>query len=134
MIKLSKKWDYGLKAISYLASKKWELVKISDISKSLVISETFLRRIINDFERAHLIETVQGRNGGAIMKRELKTVSLYDIFLSLWEDLSITNCTGGVFCENQNTCITSVVLNSLQKWFHSLLKIQTLENIIKIPN
>ncbi|MDD5769926.1 MAG: Rrf2 family transcriptional regulator [Candidatus Gracilibacteria bacterium] len=131
MIKLSKKGNYGLKAISFLASKKGILVKISDISKELKISETFLRRIINDFEKADLLKTIKGRNGGVIFEKELKNISLYDIFVSMKEDLSIVNCTSGIFCENQQKCITTVVLNSLQKGFNSLLKIHTLDKIIR---
>ena len=100
MIKLSKKWDYGLKAISYLAGKKWTLVTIGEISKELAISETFLRRIVNDFEKADLLKTIKWRNGGVILERELRSISLYDIFSSLWEDLSITNCTAGMSCKN----------------------------------
>jgi Rrf2 family protein len=134
MIKLSKKWDYSLKAISYLASNKWQLVKISDVSKNLKISETFLRRIINDFEKANLIKTIKWRNGGVILDKDLKLISLYDIFSSVKEDLSITNCTSGLVCKNIDTCITTEVLNSLQKWFNSLLKIHTLDKIIKTPN
>lgn len=131
MIKLSKKWDYWLKAISYLAQFNKEIVKISDISKNLAISETFLRRIINDFEKAKLIKTIKWRNGGVCIEKELKEISLYDIFSSLWEDLFITNCTSWEFCKNENICITTEVLKSLQKWFSSLLKLYTLDKIIK---
>lgn len=131
MIKLSKKWDYWLKAISYLAQSYQEIVKISDISKNLAISETFLRRIINDFEKAKLIKTIKWRNGGVCIEKELKEISLYDIFSSLWEDLFITNCTSWEFCKNENSCITTEILKSLQKWFSSLLKLYTLDKIIK---
>lgn len=131
MIKLSKKWDYGLKAISYLAGKKWTLVTIWEISKELAISETFLRRIVNDFEKADLLKTIKWRNGGVILERELRSISLYDIFSSLWEDLSITNCTAGMSCKNQENCVTTSTLKSLQKWFSSLLKIHTLDSIDK---
>lgn len=131
MIKLSKKWDYWLKAISYLAQFEKKIVKISNISKNLWISETFLRRIINDFEKAKLIKTIKGRNGGVCIEKELKEISLYDIFSSLWEDLFITNCTSWEFCKNEKSCITTQILKSLQKWFSSLLKLYTLDKIIK---
>ena len=131
MIKLSKKWDYWLKAISYLAQFEKKIVKISNISKNLWISETFLRRIINDFEKAKLIKTINRRNGGVCIEKELKEISLYDIFSSLWEDLFITNCTSWEFCKNEKSCITTQILKSLQKWFSSLLKLYTLDKIIK---
>ncbi len=131
MIKLSKKWDYGLRAISYLAAHKWKQIKTAYIAKELWVSETFLRRIINDFEKAHLITTLKWRNGGVFFEKESREVSLYDIFLSLWEDLVLTDCTGWIFCKNEEKCITNLVLLSIQKWFLALLKIYTLDKIIK---
>lgn len=130
MIKLSKKWDYSLKSILYLASRKWQLVKISDISKDLEISETFLRRIINDFEKSNLIKTLKWRNGWVIFEKDLEKVSLYDIFSSVWEDLFIANCTSWVNCTSSWKCESVKILNSLQKWFNTLLKIHTLDKII----
>lgn len=131
MIKLSKKWDYWLKSIAHLALKKWEIIKISHLSQELWISETFLRRIINDFEKSWLLKTIKWRNWWVIVERELKTISLYDIFSSLWEDLSITNCTSWKFCLNEEKCMSSVILNSLQKWFTTLLEMYTLDKVIK---
>ncbi len=131
MIKLSKKWDYSLKAILFLASNKWQLVKISDVSKNLKISETFLRRIINDFEKANLIKTIKWRNWWVIFEKDLEKVSLYDIFVSVKEDLFIANCTSWGKCNSLGDCDSVNILNSLQKWFNSLLKIHTLDKIIK---
>ncbi|MGE4444228.1 MAG: Rrf2 family transcriptional regulator [Candidatus Altimarinota bacterium] len=131
MIKLSKKGDYGLKAISYIAQSQEKILKISDISKNLDISEAFLRRIINNFEKAHLVKTLKGRNGGVYIDKKLGEISLYDILSSLGEDLFITSCTSGEFCENEKTCVTTNILKSLQKGFSALLKLYTLEKIIK---
>lgn len=131
MIKLSKKGDYGLKAMVYLAKKHNQLVKISEISENLWISELFLRRIINDLEKSWLVETIKGRNGWVLISKDLKSIRLYDIFLSLWEELHITDCTAGVYCQNKESCITTDVLSGLQKWFNALLHLQNLENITK---
>lgn len=130
MIKLSKKWDYGLKAISYIARQE-KRVKISDISKELDISESFLRRIVHDFEKKGLLTTIKGRNGWVFIDKNLQEISLYDILLSLEEDLFITQCTSGEYCKNQDVCVTTDVLKSLQKGFTALLKLYTLDKIIK---
>lgn len=131
MIKLSKKWDYWLKAIVYLANRHSSLVKISEISKELLISETFLRRIIADFEKYSIIETIKGRNGWVILKKDLKVISLYDILLSLWEDLNVSNCSTWNFCEKSGSCITTDIFKNLQKSFSWVLKLYTLDKIIK---
>ena len=133
MIKLSKKWDYWLKAILYIASNCWVL-KISNISKDLNISETFLRKIISDFQKKWLLKTIKWRNGWVYIEKNLKEISLFDIFSSLWEDLYITSCTEWKYCNNQDICWTSWVLQSLQKWFTTLLKIHTLDKITKKNN
>jgi len=130
MIKLSKKWDYGLKAISYIARQE-KRVKISDISKELDISESFLRRIVHDFEKKGLLTTIKGRNVWVFIDKNLQEISLYDILLSLEEDLFITQCTSGEYCKNQDVCVTTDVLKSLQKGFTALLKLYTLDKIIK---
>ena len=130
MIKLSKKWDYGLKAISYIARQE-KRVRISDISKELDISESFLRRIVHDFEKKGLLTTIKGRNGWVFIYKNLQEISLYDILLSLEEDLFITQCTSGEYCKNQDICVTTDVLKSLQKGFTALLKLYTLDKIIK---
>lgn len=130
MIKLSKKWDYGLKAISYIARQE-KRVKISDISKELDISESFLRRIVHNFEKKWLLTTIKGRNGGVFIEKNLQEISLYDILLSLEEDVFITQCTSGEYCKNQDICVTTDVLKSLQKGFTALLKLYTLDKIIK---
>ncbi len=131
MIKLSKKWDYWLKAISYMAQSQDKVLKISEISQTLEISEAFLRKIINNFERWNLIKTIKGRNGGVYIEKNLQEISLYDILSSLGEDLFITSCTSGQYCKNEDSCVTTNVLKSLQKWFSSLLKLYTLDKIIK---
>lgn len=130
MIKLSKKWDYGLKAISYIARQE-KRVRISDISKELDISESFLRRIVHNFEKKWLLTTIKGRNGGVFIEKNLQEISLYDILLSLEEDVFITQCTSGEYCKNQDICVTTDVLKSLQKGFTALLKLYTLDKIIK---
>jgi len=43
----------------YLAKSQKDLVKISEISQDLHISEGFLRRIINDLEKSQLIFTLK---------------------------------------------------------------------------
>jgi len=130
MIKLSKKGDYGLKALAYIAHRPGSVIKISDIAHDLKISESFLRRIMHALERKWLITTIQWRNGGVFLERDIASITLYEIFSCLEEDLFITDCTAGKYCANQENCVTTTALNALQKWFTSLLKMYTLDRVI----
>jgi Rrf2 family iron-responsive transcriptional regulator len=131
MLKLSKKWSYALKAVIYIAKYSPDMVKIKDISISQNISETLLRRLIADLEKNWVIKTIKGRNGGVVLWKAVEIISIYDILKSVWEELWITDCTRGIDCWNINTCSTTEVLSSLQRGFNSILKLHTLDKIIK---
>ena len=134
MIKLSKKWDYALKAIIYLSNNENKLLKIAEISNILNIPEAFLRRIINDFEKAGIVITIKWRNGWIIFSKDKSTINLYEVLLTVWEDLNISDCSSGHSCSNSTNCLTTDIFKSLQKWFNWLLKLYTLDKISKNDN
>jgi len=131
MIKLSKKWDYALKAICYIADRPLELVHIKDISVDEEISESMLRRIIANLEKAGIIRTTKGRNGWVQLAKAPNLITVYAILEAVWEELGLTDCTKWIYCEKKPDCYTTDVLWNLQRWFNTLLKIQTLDKIVK---
>ncbi len=131
MLKLSKKWWYAVRAVIFIA-KKWKLIKVSDISEAEKISESLLRRIIADLEKGEILHTIKGRNGWVKLARETKKISIYDILDAVWEELSIRDCsTWWTLCSKQENCSTEWLYGSLQKGFNSLLKMHTVDKLIK---
>lgn len=131
MIKLSKTWDYALKAICYIADKSPELVQIKDISTNQGISESHLRIIVADLNNAWILETLRWRYGWVRLAKEPSQITVFSILQAVWEELGITDCTKDIYCEKQTECYTTDVLWNLQKGFNTLLKIHTLDKIIK---
>jgi len=131
MIKISKKWDYILKAIIFLASNKNKVYKIQDIALKLNIPLSLLRKLLNDSEKNNIIKSIKWRNWWVFFDRDLKEVSVYDILFSIKEDLNISNCSWWIPCSNIENCNTTKVFLWLQKWFTALLKLYTLDKIIK---
>ncbi|MDD2907790.1 MAG: Rrf2 family transcriptional regulator [Candidatus Gracilibacteria bacterium] len=131
MIKLSIKGDYAMKTIIYLLNNKGGLVKISDISLNENISESLLRRVVADLEKASIISTIKGRNGGIELSHNLSNISVYDVLLAVGEELGISNCTKGISCSNQLNCQTTDLYSMIQKGFNGVLKLYTLDKIIK---
>lgn len=130
MIKLSKKWSYAIKAMVYIKTCS-EIVKIWQISKDLDISDSLLRRIVSELEKSWLIISVKWRNWGIKLSKDSSKISMYDILDSVWEELSITDCTKTGECSNINNCSTTAFYWALQKWINSLLKMYTLDKIWK---
>lgn len=131
MINLSKTWWYALKAVIHLANNKEKLFRIKEISNDLSISEALLRRIIANLEQASIIKSIKWRNGWVKLALDLEKISVYDIIKASWENMSISDCTWWLKCKNIDSCSTTGVLNNIQKWFNTLLKMQTLDKIIK---
>lgn len=134
MIKLSKKWSYALKAILYIAEKNPKLVKILDISKDLEISESLLRRIISELEKSWIVETIKWRNWWVNLAENIEKISIYDILFNIWEELGISDCTKWLECKNIKNCSITNLLGNMQKSFNWILKLQTLDKIIKNKN
>ncbi len=128
MLKISKKWVYALKAVFYVSQTK-EVYTVSNIAKTQKISESLLRRIIADLEKSWVLKTIKWRNWWVMLWKEKNKISIYDILFSVWEDLWISDCTKGIMCTNHETCLTTNFFGSLQTWFNSLLKINTLDKI-----
>lgn len=131
MLKISKKWWYALKAILYIAENQDKLLKISDLSKDLDISESLLRRLISELEKSWIVTTVKGRIWWVKLWKNLNNISIFDILSSVWEELWITDCTKWLFCNNIDNCNTTNLFSNLQKSFNWILKLQTLDKIIK---
>jgi len=129
MIKLSKKWDYWLKAVLYISKNSSENINIRDISISEKIPEVFLRRIISDLEKSGILKTKKWRNWWVSLWKQAKDISLYDIFFALWEELSVSDCSAWLDCINKHDCLTTSIFVNLQKSFNGILKMQTLDKI-----
>lgn len=130
MIKLSNKWDYAMKSVIYLCENSNRLVKISDISKDLKISESLLRRIIALLHKWDIVKTIKWRNWGLVLWKDLSKISVYDVLYSVWEELWISDCTKWISCDNQINCHTTDIYSTIQKWLNWILKIYTLDKIV----
>jgi len=131
MLKVSKKWWYALKAVIYVAENDEKFMKINDLSKDLDISESLLRRIVSDLEKSWILMTIKGRAWWVKLWMDTSDISVYDILNSIWEELWVSDCTKWLFCDNKNNCWTTSLFSNLQKSFNAILKLQTLDKIIK---
>lgn len=131
MIKLSKKWDYAIKTTIFLWKNKEDIFKISQVSEELDISESLLRRIIADLEKSGIIKSIKWRNWWVKIGKSLEKITLFDILLAIWEDLFLSDCTAWKDCEKSWSCGTEDIYWLLQKWLNGILKVYSLDKIVK---
>ncbi len=83
------------------------IVRRSDIAHRQGIPTEYLDQIMMRLRAANLVESVRGRAGGYRLGREALTISLWDIFASVEDNIFPVECVGhGEPCGFENSCIT----------------------------
>lgn len=118
-MKLSTKGRYGLRAMVDLADHCEKApVSISAISARQDISVSYLEQLLAKLRKAGLVKSVRGAQGGYILTREAKEISVGEILMALEGDLTPVNCSelvqdekgkGEKSCSGSQYCVTKFV-------------------------
>lgn len=108
-MKLSTKGRYGLRAMIDLADYSEEMPQsIACIAARQSISDSYLEQLMAKLKKAGLITSIRGAQGGYVLAKPSKEISVGDILRAL-EDLSPVNCAGlkgEQACGGSDTCVT----------------------------
>lgn len=108
-MKLSTKGRYGLRAMIDLADYSEEMPQsIACIAARQSISDSYLEQLMAKLKKAGLITSIRGAQGGYVLAKPSKEISVGDILRAL-EDLSPVNCVGlkgERACGGSDTCVT----------------------------
>jgi Rrf2 family protein len=93
MLKLSKKSEYALMAVRYLAiNSNGKYVTARDISQSYDIPYELVSKILQQLVRKNLISSYQGVRGGYSLVKSPEQISLFEIITAIEDNYQITNC------------------------------------------
>src|ERR1700753_2065203 len=93
MLKLTKKADYGLISMKFLAyHSETPSRSAKEIAEAQGIPSELLAKILQRLVRAKLLVSVQGTNGGYRLARDSRPISAFDVIKSIEGPLFITSC------------------------------------------
>lgn len=92
MLRLSKKIEYGILSMQYLAANKDELVTAKKMAEDLQVSFEFLAKTLQTLKREGLVNTIQGMRGGYALSKNAEEISLMDIIVALEKYPEIVEC------------------------------------------
>lgn len=80
-MKLSTKPRYGLRILAQIAADGGDKIPISgkEVARKQDISIAYIEQILIPMRNAGIVRTVRGRNGGYLLDRPAKDISLLDI-------------------------------------------------------
>jgi len=102
---LSKKTQYALKALMYIAEKNSEgPVLIAEISKKKKIPLKFLENILLEMKNAGILESKKGKGGGYFFKLPPNKIPLSQVMRLLDGPIALLPCVSLNFYEKCKNC------------------------------
>jgi Rrf2 family protein len=92
VLKLTKKADYGLIAMRYLAENAATSASAKDIAEAHGIPPELLAKILQKLVRARLLTSQQGTNGGYLLARDAHLISALEVIKAIEGPLFLTSC------------------------------------------
>lgn len=135
MIKLSKKIEYGLLAVQYIAKNSNKIVSAKEISENMNLSFEFLSKTLQMLMKHGLIKSVQGINGGYSLTQKPDKISVADIIFAIEGKSALVECFSKdayLACERDNKCSIKSPLRTLQKKIDDVFHSTSIAEIAKI--
>lgn len=106
MMQISRKVDYALRALLYLALHEQEgPIPVSEIAVRRRIPKKFLEKIIADLIRARLVRSHRGAHGGYTLARRADQITFRDVIEAVEGPISLNVCvTKQRDCSVLSTC------------------------------
>ncbi|MCC6281315.1 MAG: Rrf2 family transcriptional regulator [Saprospiraceae bacterium] len=132
---LSKKTQYAMKALSYLAARRDQgPVLITDIAEQKKIPVKFLENILLELKNAHILESKKGRGGGYFLKDAPNKTSLATIIRIVDGPIALLPCVSLYFYQKcadctEEVCPINAVFIQVRDATLEVLESKTLEDI-----
>ena len=130
-MKLSTKGRYGVKAVVELAANYGsEPMSIKKISESENISEYYLEQLFSSLRKADLVKSIRGAQGGYVLSREPKDITIAEVMYVLEGPVEISDCIDDGACNNTSSCATRLLWSKIKNSIDDVMESITLQDIV----
>ncbi|NLI91495.1 MAG: Rrf2 family transcriptional regulator [Peptococcaceae bacterium] len=134
-MKLSTKGRYGLRAILDVAmNQHLGPVTIHSVAQRQEISERYLEQLLITLKQNGLIKSIRGFQGGYVLNKEPKDISVGDVVRALEGPIAPVECVDDGkqgSCSRMDFCVTKIVWNDLKIAINQVLDSYSLEDLIE---
>lgn len=128
---ISTKGRYSLMIMTYIAQNQQDsAVPLKEIAENKGMGIKYLEIIVASLNKAGLLDSVRGKNGGYKLNRPPKEYSLLSILNAAEGSLAPVACVEKDICENTDTCKTYKMWKELDGIIENYLSNKTLEDIL----
>lgn len=133
-MKISTKGRYALKLILDLAVYgEGAPVSLKDIAKRQQISDKYLEQIIARLNKAEYVRSIRGAQGGYVLNKEPKEITVGMILRLAEGDLSPVSCVGidSTECDRKAECVTVRIWEQINDAVNQVVDNITLADMVK---
>ena len=112
VLRISRKIDYGLRAMIYLASIPSDsVIPFREIARQMDVPEDFLAKILKTLVDQGLVRSTRGPHGGYALARNAAEVSFLDVIEAVEGPVALNVCLDG-----EDACGHSTSCTMVQVW------------------
>ena len=132
MLQVSRKFEYGLHAVIYLATKGFgRVVTVKEMADDIGISQEFLSKAMQSLKRAAIATSVQGVKGGYRLGKPATEITVADIAVAIEGVPHLMRCgQKASSCEIISSCHHRDYMNSLQHKINELMAATTIDSLL----
>jgi Rrf2 family protein len=133
MVRFSKKIEYSLIALRYIANAKEDIITAKEISNKYNIPHELLAKILQKLKKENILISNQGVNGGYKISRPLNEISLSELIEKIEGKTALVEC---MHADNLSECFISDCcsikdpISKMQVELENLLKTKMVSDFI----
>ena len=105
VLRISRKIDYGLRAMIYLASIPPDaIVPFREIARQMMVPEDFLAKILKTLVDQRLVRSTRGPHGGYALARPAHDISFLEVIEAVEGPIAINVCLDDDPCSKAAAC------------------------------
>ncbi|HWR02254.1 MAG TPA: Rrf2 family transcriptional regulator [Chlorobaculum sp.] len=132
MLQVSRKFEYGLHAVTYLTLKGPDrVVTVKEMAADIGFSQVFLAKAMQNLKKAGITRSVQGVKGGYMLARTPEQITVGDIGVAIEGEPRLMRCSqDNCDCEIEMNCNHKSYMVNLQTRIHHLLDETTIAMLL----
>lgn len=139
MLKLSKKADYGLMALQYIASVQFgdvaraRIINTKEIAEEYHIPVELLAKVLQTLAKHGIVESQNGPKGGYLLARQARAITIAQVLEAIEGPLGIADCyhdKDASSCVQHEHCNIRTPLLKVQDSIYQLLNSMTVEDMM----
>ena len=130
MLRFTKRADYGLMAIHYIAiHDDLGAVSVKRIAEEFAIPQQLLAKILQRLAKKRLIVSQNGPKGGYVLTRRASEISIGEVIRALEGPISIVSCLEDSDCPQMERCSLRRPITKLQAAITQMLDSMSLAEL-----